>query len=272
MINYGLTFDQYCKILALNRSTLEKIKHSPSHVNYAENYLKAEEPSLAMKLGTIAHDIILNKRPPLDCVDERFVPRPKGMKFNTVEGKLWRKEQTKEIIEEADYEFLIGGSEAVAKHAIAKDVFSEGDAEVTSVVFDPQHGIALKARFDWLPKESNVVVELKTAEDASKEAFSRALHRLGYVFQAGFYTHVAELEKLNRDVFLFVVVEKRPPYEVVVYRLDDESLKIGKEEVRQCLELYRGCKEAKKWPGYSDKIETIGLPEYVKERNMFFGI
>jgi exodeoxyribonuclease VIII len=61
---------------------------------------------------------------------------------------------------------------------------------------------------------------------------------------------------------VFLVVEKKPPYAVAVYVLDPESIALGRAEYRRDLQLYAECKRTGVWPGYGDKIQTIGVPQW----------
>jgi hypothetical protein len=73
----------------------------------------------------------------------------------------------------------------------------------------------------------------------------------------------AELDLLPEDAeFLFVFQDKNPPHLVTVVDLDERALRIGREQMRLAIEIFRDCTEADMWPSYSDDIETISLPAW----------
>jgi len=61
---------------------------------------------------------------------------------------------------------------------------------------------------------------------------------------------------------MFVFIEKKPPYAVAVYELDEESVEKGRELYAQDLKLYKECKEWDHWPAYSSKVQTLSLPKW----------
>jgi exodeoxyribonuclease VIII len=110
-----------------------------------------------------------------------------------------------------------------------------------------------------------LIVDLKSTLDARRAAFERSIHGYGYHIQAAFYAlgFEAITGEALRD-FAFISVEKHPPYAVAVYRLDDAAIAHGAKLVRQALRTYAGCLERNYWPAYSESIETVSLPAWVR--------
>lgn len=154
-----------------------------------------------------------------------------------------------------------------------------------------------------LTTANNVVVDLKTTEDASLEGFSRSIANWRYDLQHPYYLDglrealtqsgqqppavgKAELsaywidpktEVLCRcrpdywrgspDRFFFIAVEKKPPYAVSVYLLDDESVDLGRAQYRADLNRYAECLSTGVWPGYGDTIQRISVPGWHANKN-----
>ena len=112
----------------------------------------------------------------------------------------------------------------------------------------------------------NLIVDLKTAQDASPEAFARTAANFGYHAQAAYYLDgLRELGECDEDaVFLFVVVEKTAPYGVAVYNLDEEALDAGRTVYQRAWQTMRQCRASNNFPGYSASrnIETLSLPRW----------
>jgi exodeoxyribonuclease VIII len=112
----------------------------------------------------------------------------------------------------------------------------------------------------------NLIVDLKTAQDASPDAFARTAANFGYHAQAAYY--LDGLRNLGycdeQAVFLFVVVEKTPPFGVAVYALDDDAIEAGRAQYEDAWSTYRSCRASNNWPSYpgSQKIETLSLPRW----------
>ena len=93
-------------------------------------------------------------------------------------------------------------------------------------------GILCRCRPDFW-REDDIIVDVKTTEDASPEEFSRSLAKWRYHVQAPFYMDGIELATGRRPKgFVFLVVEKKPPYAVAAYTLDPESIELGRSEYR----------------------------------------
>jgi hypothetical protein len=156
---------------------------------------------------------------------------------------------------------------AVRSHHRAGSLFSDlGLPEQTLIWQDPETGVSCRARLDWL---SDRVVDLKTTVSAEPGYIARHVAEYGYHQQADFYLGGAvELDVVPPDAeFLFVFVEKTPPYLVTVVELDDDYLRIGHERNQLARQIYRDCTKAGVWPGYATDIELIAPPVWVQRRH-----
>jgi hypothetical protein len=62
--------------------------------------------------------------------------------------------------------------------------------------------------------------------------------------------------------YLFIAAEKSPPYQVAVYRLDDEVLARAHQEMQGAMRRLALCYETGDWPGYYEDIQTLTLPPW----------
>ena len=62
--------------------------------------------------------------------------------------------------------------------------------------------------------------------------------------------------------FIFIAIEKEPPYAVALYRLKQEAIDLGQKEIALLLPLYKTCSEANSWPSYPQTVTDVGLPTY----------
>lgn len=154
-----------------------------------------------------------------------------------------------------------------------------------------------------LERGQNMVVDLKTTDDASLEGFGKSIANWRYDVQHPYYLDglrqalkqsgdqapvegAAELSAYWVDQatgmlcrcrpdfwrgepkhFVFIAVEKRPPYAVGVYVLDEESVEIGRAQYRADLERFAECVRTDSWPGYGDKIQKISVPAWHVNKN-----
>jgi len=92
----------------------------------------------------------------------------------------------------------------------------------------------------------------------------------GIVADAGLpgshYLDLANESGVAKECFLFVAVEKTPPYLVAVYNLDQEAISRGRDENFAALLTYIRCSERNEWPGYPEQIANIGLPTWANKK------
>jgi hypothetical protein len=91
----------------------------------------------------------------------------------------------------------------------------------------------------------------------------RPFWKFGYHLQAAWYRRLLIETGVSSDPdFVFVAVEKEPPYLVSVIRYDDEALAEGDRLNRAAIDTYARCMETGIWPSYVDEAVEIGLPPY----------
>ena len=162
-------------------------------------------------------------------------------------------------------------SECEHVEGISKSIWSkygdllslEGHNELSGFVADPETGVICRHRFDKLTK-SGIAIDLKTTLDGRNDAFSRSIQSYGYHIQNAFYYDQYELITGNQLTnFLFIVVESESPYAAKLYRLDNESIEIGRSIYREALNKYAKCRESGIWDSYeSNGIEDISIPSW----------
>jgi exodeoxyribonuclease VIII len=132
---------------------------------------------------------------------------------------------------------------------------------------DEISGLQCKCRPDWLLDDSSMMVDLKTTEDASPKAFQQSIAKWRYHVQAAWYLDGIEKATGKRpEQFIFIAVEKKPPYACAVYVADPQMVEIGGQTARADLDKLNICKAADYWPGYSDQVEVINLPPWMRPK------
>lgn len=168
---------------------------------------------------------------------------------------------------ESDAETVLAMAAAVKMHDTAPHLFSGGAAEVSAFWIDEATGVQCKARFDYLPEPQTgrrlIVPDLKSAVSVDPREFARAAARYSYVAQDLWYCDALRALGVSDDpAFVFVAVEKEPPYlvHVMQFAAADERTLVGlaNDKARR---LYRDCLAADNWPGYPG-ITQLSLPSW----------
>lgn len=103
--------------------------------------------------------------------------------------------------------------------------------------WDDEIGVPCKSKIDRLTTAtaedglSLVIGELKTAKSPELQAFSRQAWDLDYHCQAAFNCRGIYATTGHWPDFVFVVVRNEQPYEVACYKLTEEFLAVGYEQV-----------------------------------------
>ncbi|MEV5360603.1 PD-(D/E)XK nuclease-like domain-containing protein [Micrococcus luteus] len=217
----------------------------------------------AFDLGHVVHALVLGRGAEYAVLD----PAVHGLKKDGTVADNPRATATwKEAVSQARADgltpihvsdFRTADAMAAAVRADAAGYFVDGDPEVTVFATDPDTGVELRARFDWL--KPGAIEDLKTARSAEPRHFERHAEDLGYVVQEAFYRHVAFLAGLEVQRFTFVAVAKQEPYHVTVHEYDDDALTVGAEMVRRAIDTFAECSRTDHWPGFPAEVNRMRL-------------
>lgn len=249
----------YFKLPGINSHALIEMMRSPLHcwAKYVDpDAHERDEQSQAMRLGSLVHCLALEP----ETFTRDFIVAD-GINRRTKDGKAeWAAVVESGLIPITgdDYAKASRISSSVTLHPIAGPLLSGGEAEKTIVV-ERDGLLPLKGRIDYLHPYAGVV-ELKTANDARKLAFSGAVHRYGYHLSASYYRMLVARHTGCEEAEIrhtFVVVETKYPFSVAVYTAHEALLEEGRKLWEEQLARFDECMKADHWPGYpADILDT----------------
>ena len=239
----------------VSKSDLDLIHRSPAHYKAARH-----EDTPALRFGTAFHCAVLEN----DRFNETYTVIEGDRRTNVVKAAIKEAEAAGKIILTADdFNALMNMSQTVFKNPICAALL-RGSLKEHSV-FSELDDVRVKCRPDGWNTEKGVLFDLKSTEDASPEGFARTVAKYRYHVQDAFYRHVvASATNCDADdlSFIFIAVEKKPPFAVALYQLDELATLQGWVDAREDLRRYKAAKESGKWCGYSPRIETLSLPRW----------
>lgn len=173
------------------------------------------------------------------------------------------------ILSDEQHAQLMAMRDAVMDHPMARALLTNrpGVAEHSVYWNDPITGELCRCRPDFW-REDDVIVDVKTTDDASPEGFAKSIANWRYDVQDPYYRDGIKLAT-GRTIkaFVFLAVEKKFPHAVGCYVLDQESIELGRAQYRADLNRFHECRVSATWPGYGDKIQTITLPAWHAKKN-----
>lgn len=256
-----LDFEQYTLAPGVSNSHLKIIhEQTPLHLRY---HLDAppKPPTDAQRFGSLVHGFLLQP----DTMKDAFYVKPDGMKFSTKEGKAWQDEhEGKPILTAEEATAIDCMVAAVHRHPSASRLLKNAELESSIFVRDSQDTLR-KLRPDVLPNGGDYLPDVKTCDSAAPDDFAKAVANYGYYRQAAYYLDGCELAGRKYEAFVFIAVEKTPPYAVAVHRLTPYDVDLGRLHYQRALAIYRECLASGHWPGYRDDIGCIDLPAWMQK-------
>lgn len=258
---YDISNDVYHQGPGISRSALMEFKRSPHHYwyKYLNPYYVPESATPAQIFGNALHTFILEPKE----FEIQFFILPKFDKRTKAGAERWQQIQkecsNKIFLTEAQYQELQQMADSLQKNKLALQLIENAQIEQSLYWTDPDTGILCKCRPDILQR--NFVCDLKSAQDGSAWAFSKAVLDYGYHIQAAMIQEaLLHIKKVKVNDFFFIVIEKAEPFVTVVYQLDKKSIDKGRDEFKSLLQAYKQHLEADNWPSYQS--QEISLPRY----------
>ncbi len=266
------TFIDYITSPAFNRSFgHDLISWTPGHAKWKSDN---PEDTVSLRLGHAFHLGILEPERfakefvilPADCQSGTKDNPNKGMGANLAAFKAQCEANNQVIMTQKEYDNIKEMRAVVHSDQNAIDCLAQGEAEVSGYVLDPEYGIWIKVRLDWLDKQNKMITDLKSCADARHFLFRSSAFDHGYDLQAFMGKYVA-MQLTGEDYgFQFLCVESKGFHGLKIWEADEEMLQTGYAKYQKAMTLYKQCLESGKWPGYDSTPEPLGSPGYAKEK------
>lgn len=262
------TNDEYHGGPGVSKSALDVIaKGSPRHywAKYIDPNRVRQEPTPAMVLGSAVHAAILEP----DSFTSEYVANP-GFDRRTKAGKadyeaFQLEHAGKTILTDEQMQTCFAMRDAVHMHPVAAGLLTCGKAEQSFYGIDNETGELIKCRTDYLHDSGAMIVDLKTTEDASPDGFGKSAANFRYPVQTAWYRHVMDSAfGEHPQHWVFLAVEKSPPYAVGIYFAQPEDVQRAMVAARRDLKRIVECKRSGHWPDYGAAALPLSLPAWWK--------
>lgn len=258
-----MTEHEYRSHPAISSSQLWHIAKSPAHFRYEIDH--PTPPTPAMAFGIAVHMAILQP----DLFAKSYAVMP-NINLRTKDGKAMKAELEKDgklwltVDEMAAIEGMKASVEA-NKYAMR---LLDGPRETPHFWTDDYSGVACKCRTDAETdvQDTHIITDLKTCQNANTLDFQRDCIKYGYDFRAAMYREGVIADTGRPCKFVFIAVEKAPPYEHNVMQADELFLQRGIDLYHQLIGKYKDCRDSGHWYSYNGPdgaLNDLGLPPWL---------
>ena len=254
---------------AISKSRLARMSVCPSYFKWHED--NPQPPSDDMIEGSAFHKLVLEP----DTFDKEFIVAPKFDR-RTKEGKLAYNHFCElvqsgiSVITQEQYDMIEGMRQSILKNPYARKLIN-GNIEQSMYFVDDMTGVRCKVRPDvWRAVGDRIaVIDLKSTKSAIPAHFANDVVKYHYDLQSYMYCNgvskVTGVPIENID-FVFIAVEKKPPYLVNVMQADNYVLQKGEADFREYIGTYKECLTTGNFYGLNgqyDVINNLTLPSYL---------
>jgi hypothetical protein len=256
----GLSDTGYRATKAVSCSILKRFAEAPAKA------LVPSKDSAAMNAGRLIHSALLEPH--------LFEARYAWTALDRRGTKAWDAAEVeaaaegKTLLKRDDWCELATIRDAVMAHPTARELLGPGLEPEASVFWrDEATGMACRGRVDGLRWQERIIVDLKTTVDASPDDFARGAANWRHHWQEAFYRHGVKAAPggFEADRFIFIALEREPPFLIGIYELSPGAVAQGKREVMRALAEYAECERTGVWPGYSPDVVMVDLPAWALE-------
>ena len=251
----------------LSSSDVKLILRSPAHYRHQKSV--TQKPSSDLLFGSLVHDLVGD---PAGWAERWMVVDASTRTTNRYKDAV-SNNPGKQCILAGEFSQAEDVAHAVFESPIVGDcVLNTGrqighlldGATLEHSIYWQQQDVLCKARPDIWLRDKRVIVDLKTTRNAEPDAFLRDAVRYGYHTSAAWYMRaVAAVTGEPVDAWLWLVVEKEPPYAVQVYQADAGLLAIGDQNCTRGLDRFKRCSSTDQWPGYATETMTLHAPAWL---------
>jgi len=295
VVSYRQPDPEYRRENFFSQSEAKELLISPAHwlARYGPD-AKPFFPTPAMQLGTALHHRVLEP----ESFKSNFVSRSNYggeptvaelKELLTAQGADFKKsakkselltlaypdgppEDKRKVLSEDDWEHVHGMHAALRSHDYTGMWFDPGQTNYrenneVSVYSKTHQGHMIKGRFDRIQITGDTlqILDLKTCDKATPKHFQRKVVDFRYDLQAAWYTRLAAeaFAQLNIE-FIFIAIEKKPPYGICLYRASESLLDHGNRLMDKALNILGERRALNDWPAYPPEILDLELPAWEK--------
>ena len=132
-------------------------------------------------------------------------------------------------------------------HGTFMDLIKDSVREISCYTTDAKTGLKLRMRPDSLATNKSTITDIKSCLDSSAKKFKGDVYNYGYSLSAAYYC-----DFLNKENYVFAAMEKKPPFQIGLYVLNDEMIDYGRSQYRTGLDLLKWSYDNDYWCNHNE--------------------
>lgn len=217
-----------------------------------------------LDLGTVIHGAVLEP----DLLPSLYVVSPP---FNrrTNAGRAERKAFMAEhrnvaVLTEKEERAVFAIRDRIHQHPRIAPLLTGGKAEQSFFSIDPVTGQSRKCRPDYMHDNGFALLDIKSAATAHPKEFSRDAGKFAYDISVPWYLDtIADLYGEAPQHFIFIPIEKEPPYAMGLYYCKPQDIDRARKSYRRHWDRLLEARRTNYWPDYADEAQPLDLPAYL---------
>jgi|10_taG_2_1085330.scaffolds.fasta_scaffold03861_10 hypothetical protein len=273
----NLPFEDYLNMPGfLHNSQLKNYTPGQGSINHNESADLRPESS-PFREGTLGHTTVLE----FDDVHDRYICMPK-VDARTKQGKEMKRlaeqqaaAEGKELMNQDEFTRALRWRENILNDPYSKKLMTNGLTGHNEVSGFWRHELGVDAclRADRFLPDLDIIIDAKFMASGSPESFRRDIFKYRFDIQAAWY--IEGMYAITGQVcdFMFLVCEKSWPWNVQLYRIEDEWLENAREDIKKGIDKYHqwcNCttdEDRNKLKSYHEGILTLTMRRE-NERNI----
>ena len=225
-----------------------------------------KKESTALRFGRAAHARLLEpERYKAMVIQQPDFGDMRSSKNRAVRD-AWLAEQPQGglIVDEDEFKAINGIVESFLRHPIAERLLTP-DCTIEAPFYArcPITGLKLRCKPDFVNPSFGAMVDFKTTQDIEEDKFSASIWNYRYDLQMAFYRSIVrQAVGWQLDNCVIVAAEKKRPYEVAVYPVNEASLEVGELYAQAGLRRIERAIRTGQFQPYQRRAVDIALPHY----------
>ena len=226
---------------------------------------KAADAKHDLDFGTVIHAAVLEP----DTLPGLYVVSPP---FNrrTTAGRTERKaffaaHRDVAVLTEKEVKSVYAIRDRIYKHREIAPLLHGGKAEQSFFARCPRTGALRKCRPDYMHDNGFAILDIKSAATAHPKEFSRDAGKFAYDIGVPWYLDtLSDLYGEAPQHFIFIPIEKEPPYAMGLYYCKPPDIKRARECYQKQWDRLIQARRTNYWPDYAgEQAMPLDLPSYL---------